>query len=252
MQGRNFNPACSPTLNNDLGRGRITVRVEAALPRRPLVGPGANPTRSSGCSTQGHSSIIGTTPTPRSQPLGATHLGSCTSHERPDIRNPRGPLRFRVATTGNPLAMSDGLTYEQAAAILGCHFSNVAKLIRKGDLTSTGKRGASLSREQVEALAERRLPSERPGPPGHPASTSALTFAPTRPRVAVAAAGRRAPGRHAASGPGPHPPRHAASGRERRSVLGAAGSPGAGGGGAVGAEDAAAVTAESEPKWCWR
>ena len=52
--------------------------------------------------------------------------------------------------------MSDGPTYEQAAAILGCHFSNVAKLIRKGDLTSTGKRGASLSREQVEALAERR------------------------------------------------------------------------------------------------
>ena len=32
----------------------------------------------------------------------------------------------------------------------------MAKLIRKGDLTSTGKRGASLSREQVEALAERR------------------------------------------------------------------------------------------------
>ena len=52
--------------------------------------------------------------------------------------------------------MSHGLTYEQAAAILGCHFSNVAKLIRKGDLTSTGQRGASLSREQVEALAERR------------------------------------------------------------------------------------------------
>jgi excisionase family DNA binding protein len=52
--------------------------------------------------------------------------------------------------------MSDGLSYEQAAAILGCHVSNVAKLIRKGDLTSSGKRGASLSREQVEALAERR------------------------------------------------------------------------------------------------
>jgi len=33
---------------------------------------------------------------------------------------------------------------------------NVAKLIRKGDLTFTGKRGASLDREQVEALAERR------------------------------------------------------------------------------------------------
>ena len=39
--------------------------------------------------------------------------------------------------------MSDGLTYEQAATVLGCHFSNVAKLIRKGDLISTGKRGAS-------------------------------------------------------------------------------------------------------------
>ena len=52
--------------------------------------------------------------------------------------------------------MSEGVTYEAAAAILGCHLSNVAKLIRKGDLTSTGKRGASLSREQVEALAVRR------------------------------------------------------------------------------------------------
>jgi hypothetical protein len=48
------------------------------------------------------------------------------------------------------------ISYEQAAVILGCHCSNVAKLIRKGELTSTGKRGASLSREQVEALAERR------------------------------------------------------------------------------------------------
>ena len=52
--------------------------------------------------------------------------------------------------------MSPGITHEQAAAILDCHFSNVAKLIRKGDLTSTDNRGASLSREQVEALAERR------------------------------------------------------------------------------------------------
>ncbi len=43
--------------------------------------------------------------------------------------------------------MPDGLTYEQAAAILGCHFGNVAKLIRKGDPTSTGKRRASLTRE---------------------------------------------------------------------------------------------------------
>jgi len=62
--------------------------------------------------------------------------------------------------------MSQGLTYEQAAAILGCHFSNVAKLIRKGELTSTGKRGASLSRAQVEALAERRaaVRAARPAP----------------------------------------------------------------------------------------
>jgi excisionase family DNA binding protein len=52
--------------------------------------------------------------------------------------------------------MSTGLTFEQAAAILGCHFSNVAKLIRRGHLTSTGKRGASLNREQVEAQAKRR------------------------------------------------------------------------------------------------
>ena len=52
--------------------------------------------------------------------------------------------------------MSQGLTYAQAAAILGCHFSNVASLIRKGDLTSTVKRGASLNREQVQALASRR------------------------------------------------------------------------------------------------
>ena len=28
--------------------------------------------------------------------------------------------------------MSHGLTYEQAAAILGCHVSNVAKLVYKG------------------------------------------------------------------------------------------------------------------------
>ena len=31
--------------------------------------------------------------------------------------------------------MSDGLSYERAAAILGCHVSNVAELIRKGELT---------------------------------------------------------------------------------------------------------------------
>jgi len=53
--------------------------------------------------------------------------------------------------------MSDGVTYEQAAAILGCHISDVAKLIAKGQLTSRGNvRDGSLSREQVETLAKRR------------------------------------------------------------------------------------------------
>ncbi len=32
--------------------------------------------------------------------------------------------------------MPDELTYEQAAEILGCHVSNVAKLVAKGDLNS--------------------------------------------------------------------------------------------------------------------
>ena len=66
--------------------------------------------------------------------------------------------RLRWMSSGGTIFVEvpEWITYEQAAAILGCHFSNVAKLIRKGDLTSTGKRGASLNREQVEALAERR------------------------------------------------------------------------------------------------
>ena len=46
---------------------------------------------------------------------------------------------------GNQYAMSQALTCAQAADILGCHVSNVPKLIRKGQLTTTGKRGASLS-----------------------------------------------------------------------------------------------------------
>jgi len=63
---------------------------------------------------------------------------------------------FRGAGTGDGLAVSQRLIYEEAAATLGCHFSNVAKLIRNGGLTSTGKRGASLNRVQVAALTERR------------------------------------------------------------------------------------------------
>lgn len=55
--------------------------------------------------------------------------------------------------------MLDRLTYAEAAEILGCHVSNVPKLIRKGDLTSNGAHGPgarSLSRPEVERLAERR------------------------------------------------------------------------------------------------
>ena len=52
----------------------------------------------------------------------------------------------------NRHGISRGLTKSRQPQSLGCHCSNVAKLIRKGDLTSTGKRGASLSREQVEAV----------------------------------------------------------------------------------------------------
>jgi hypothetical protein len=48
------------------------------------------------------------------------------------------------------------ISYEQAAAILGCHVRSVAKLVAKGELTSSGKRGGSLDRENVEALAVRR------------------------------------------------------------------------------------------------
>ena len=48
------------------------------------------------------------------------------------------------------------VTYAQAATILGCHVSNVPKLIRRGLLTSTGQRGGSLNRDQVEALAQAR------------------------------------------------------------------------------------------------
>jgi excisionase family DNA binding protein len=52
--------------------------------------------------------------------------------------------------------MIERVSYEEAARILECHVSNVAKLVAKGQLTSTGRRGASFDRAQVEALAERR------------------------------------------------------------------------------------------------
>jgi excisionase family DNA binding protein len=48
------------------------------------------------------------------------------------------------------------ISYNEAAAILGCHVSYVAKLVVKGELRSSGKRGGSLDRDKVEALAGRR------------------------------------------------------------------------------------------------
>lgn len=48
------------------------------------------------------------------------------------------------------------VTHATAAAILGCHISNISKLIDKGQLISTGQRGASLDRDSVEQLARRR------------------------------------------------------------------------------------------------
>ena len=58
---------------------------------------------------------------------------------------------YRYASTG-----SGQISHDHAADILGCHPSNVSRLVTRGLLTSTGERGASLSRQQVEALAQRR------------------------------------------------------------------------------------------------
>ena len=75
----------------------------------------------------------------------------------PHVGPPPTLRSFRVTTQGNHHAMSDALSYQQAAAILGCHFSNVAKLVRKGQLRSRGRvRDGALDRSEVEALAERR------------------------------------------------------------------------------------------------
>jgi hypothetical protein len=50
------------------------------------------------------------------------------------------------------------VTYEQAAAILGCHVSNVPKLIRKGQLTA-------MALSQMPLLTDRHF-GRRPS--GHP------------------------------------------------------------------------------------
>jgi hypothetical protein len=59
-----------------------------------------------------------------------------------------------VETRRTGVVLSQGLTFEDSAAILGSHFSNLAVLIPKGDPTSTGKRGGSLPREHIEALCQ--------------------------------------------------------------------------------------------------
>ena len=58
--------------------------------------------------------------------------------------------------TGHLRVVSGWVSYQQAAHILGCHVSNVPKLVARGELTSTGKRGRSFARDQVEDLARRR------------------------------------------------------------------------------------------------
>ena len=164
------------------------------------------------------------------------HVGQ--SPERP--HRPRPGDRFARARGGHPYAMSEGVTYEQAAAILGCHFSNVAKLIRKGDLTSTGKRG-SLT-EPGGGRGPRRTPRCRASGQSRPVPPQVRACGPSagsRPRVAVAATGRRTTRRHAASGSGSYPSRQASQRPERWALLGPTRSPGDGGGGAAGAEDAA-------------
>jgi excisionase family DNA binding protein len=53
--------------------------------------------------------------------------------------------------------MSAWITYAEAADVLGCHVSNVPKLIHKGHLKSQGRvRSGSLHLHEVEALAEER------------------------------------------------------------------------------------------------
>lgn len=70
----------------------------------------------------------------------------------------------------------DRVTYAQAAQVLGCHVSNVPRLVARGELVSHGRRGTpgSLLRSDVEQLATRRREArqgatgaaeQRPTPP---------------------------------------------------------------------------------------
>lgn len=77
--------------------------------------------------------------------------------------------------TAQPTEPVQRITHAQAAALLGCHTSNVAKLVKKGHLASTGVRGpgggtldlievVALREERLHAEAERRLRYDRVDP----------------------------------------------------------------------------------------
>lgn len=58
--------------------------------------------------------------------------------------------------------MDDRITFAQAADLLGCHVSNIPKLIERGKLTrhlAFGRKRGYLSRTDVEDLAEARRAS---------------------------------------------------------------------------------------------
>ena len=61
--------------------------------------------------------------------------------------------------------MSDRVSYAEAAEILGVHFSAIAKMRRRGELTTERRRGAALDRAEVEALAVRRRQAGKPHRP---------------------------------------------------------------------------------------
>jgi hypothetical protein len=69
------------------------------------------------------------------------------------------------------------ITQIQAAEILGCHVSRVAKLVAKGELVSRGRHGrASLDRDQVLELRAKRV--ERAKAPKKPPRTRTGRFEP--------------------------------------------------------------------------
>ena len=66
------------------------------------------------------------------------------------------------------LPVDERLTYDQAAAMLECHVSNIPKLIRKGHLPrhrDPGRRRGYLLRADVEALIEARVQVEHAASP---------------------------------------------------------------------------------------